>query len=278
MRFFLIILLIITLPGLLAAQTAPDKKPLKLVWADEFNYNGLPDSTKWSYESGFVRNQEPEYYTTRRLENCRVENGMLVIEARKEDFPNAAYRAGSEKWDQEAQFAHYTSASINTKNRTEWKYGRMEIRAKVPAGKGIWPAFWMLGSDRGRIKWPGCGEIDIMEFLGRDSTRIYGTVHYADVNGQVRNEGKLPVVGKPADGFHIYAIEWNDEQIAFYYDDIKYFVFDFDKAAYNPGKTFQKSFYILLNMALGHTGSWAGPVDDNLLPAKYYIEYVRVYQ
>lgn len=117
-----------------------------------------------------------------------------------------------------------------------------------------------------------------MEFLGRDSTRIHGTVHYSDLNGTYRHQGGEPVVGKPADGFHIYAAEWNENQIAFYYDDLKYFVFDFKKAPYPSGDLFQKKFYLLLNLALGHPGAWAGPLDDNALPAKYYIDYVRVYQ
>ncbi len=234
----------------------------KLVWFDEFNYTGLPDSKKWDYESGFVRNKEPQYYTTKRLENSRVENGMLVIEARKEQYAGAAY----------------TSASLITKGKQEWKYGRMEIRAKVPPGLGIWPAFWMLGYNHGTVKWPDCGEIDIMEFLGRDSTRVHGTVHYADSTQTYRHQTQEAVVGKPADGFHIYAVDWDENQLAFYYDDLKYFVFDFNKAANPPGDMFKKKFYLLLNLALGHPNTWAGPLDEKALPAKYYIDYVRVYQ
>ncbi|WP_091370548.1 glycoside hydrolase family 16 protein [Mucilaginibacter mallensis] len=266
------------LPLLINTQQTFAQNHRKLVFADEFNYKGLPDSTKWAYEDGFVRNKEPQYYTKKRLENCRVENGCLVIETRKEDYPNAAYKKGSDKADQKEPIAHYTSASINTKGKESWKYGRIEVRAKVPGGLGIWPAFWMLGYDRGAVKWPQCGEIDIMEFLGRDSTRIYGTVHYLDTAGKSRDKGEAPVVGNPSDGFHIYAIDWDDQSISFYYDSLKYFVFDFKKAEHNPGAVFQKDFYVLLNMALGHEGSWAGPVDDKILPAKYYIDYVRVYQ
>jgi beta-glucanase (GH16 family) len=250
----------------------------KLVFSDEFNYNGLPDSNKWSYENGFIRNEEPQYYTVKRLENCRVENGCLILETRKETYPNAAYNKDSTKWDQKEQFAHYTSASINTKGKESWKYGRIEVRAKVPAGLGIWPAVWMLGYNNGHATWPGCGEIDIMEYLGRDPTKIYGTVHYLDTAKKFRDQGVAPTVGSPSDGFHIYAIDWNDKQIAFYYDNLKYFVFDFKKTKNNPGDVFKKDFYLLLNMAVGHTGSWAGPLDDKILPAKYYIDYVRVYQ
>ncbi|WP_184548128.1 glycoside hydrolase family 16 protein [Mucilaginibacter sp. FT3.2] len=270
--------ILILLPGLLLAQASNVKSKRKPIWSDEFNYNGLPDTTKWGYEQGFVRNQELQYYTVKRPENCRVENGCLVIETRKETYPNAAYLQGSAKWNQKEQFAQYTSASINTKGKESWKYGRIEMRAKVPGGLGSWPAFWMLGYNKNTVKWPACGEIDIMEFLGRDSAKVYGTVHYADTTGQLRDRGSGPVVGKPADGFHIYAIEWDDKQIAFYYDSLKYFVFELSTPNGSSGNIFQKDFYLLLNTALGHQGSWAGPVDDKILPIKYYIDYVRVYQ
>ncbi|SDP82273.1 Glycosyl hydrolases family 16 [Mucilaginibacter sp. OK268] len=250
----------------------------KLVWAEEFNYKGLPDKNKWAYENGFVRNNEPQYYTTSRLENCRVEDGMLVIETRKEEYPNAKYKAGSENWFEKDQFAHYTSASLITQGKADWQYGRVEVRAKVPGGAGSWPAIWMLGANHGQTKWPDCGEIDIMEYLGRDPSKVYGTVHYADSLDKYQHQGESPVVGVPADGFHIYALEWYPDRLEFYYDNLKYMVFDIKKAQQKQGNIFQKRFYLLLNLALGHQGSWAGPFSDNLLPLKYYVDYVRVYQ
>jgi len=273
---------LIGLSALIACSTVQAQstkaKHYKLVWSDEFNYRGLPDSNKWSYEQGFVRNREPQYYTVKRLENCRVENGMLVIEARKERYPNAAYRPDAQSFAQKEPFASYTSASLITKGKEEWTYGRMEIRAKVPKGMGSWPAFWMLGYDHDRVKWPYCGEIDIMEFVGRDSTRVYGTAHYADVNGAYRHKGESPVVGTPFDGFHIYAVEWDKHQISFYYDNKKYFVFDYEHTQYATGNTFNKKYYLLLNLALGREGTLGGKLDDDILPLKYYIDYVRVYQ
>ena len=246
----------------------------KLVWSDEFNYTGLPDKTKWGYEEGFVRNQEPQYYTVGRLENCRVDGGMLVIEARKEQFPNAAYRPGSN----EPQVLEYTSASLITMGKESWQYGRIEVRAKVPAGLGSWPAIWLLGENRETVNWPGCGEVDIMEFLGRDPSRVYGTVHYADSTGKYSHQGEAPEVGSPADGFHVYALQWYPDRMEFYYDSLKYFVFDTRKSQNGPGNPYQKKFYLLLNLAVGHTGSWAGPVDEKTFPLRYYIDYVRVYQ
>ena len=250
----------------------------KLVWSDEFNYTGLPDSKKWTYESGFVRNQEPQYYTIKRLENCRVENGMLVIEARKEEYPNANFKPGSDKPSEKERTAHYTSASLITLGKADWKYGRIEVRAKVPRGLGTWPAVWMLGIDRGGVKWPDCGEIDIMEFLGRDSTRVHGTVHYADSLKKYAHQTEAPVVGLPADGFHIYAINWYPDRMEFYYDKLKYMVFDVRKSKNATDNIFQKKFYLLLNLALGHKGSWAGPFKEEALPFEYYVDYVRIYQ
>ena len=242
----------------------------KLVWSDEFNYTGLPDKSKWDYEQGFVRNKEPQYYTTARPENSRVENGTLVLEARKENYPNAAWHPGSA----EPQRSAYTSASLITLGKAGWKYGRIEVRAKVPRGAGAWPAIWLLGEDRGRVKWPFCGEIDILEYLGRDPSKVYGTVHYADAAGQYAHQGESPVVGDPAGDFHIYALNWYPDRLEFFYDSLRYFVFDGSKG----GEIFRKKFYLLLNLALGHEGSWAGPVADSVLPSKYYIDYVRVYQ
>jgi beta-glucanase (GH16 family) len=246
----------------------------KLIWSDEFNYTGLPDSTKWGYEEGFVRNQEPQYYTVRRLENCRVEHGMLVIESRKEQYPNPAFKTGSDK----PAIAEYTSASINTLGKFGWQYGRVEVRAKVPAGAGSWPAIWMMGENRQEVKWPQCGEIDVMEYLGRDPLTVYGTVHYADSANKYAHQGGTDKGGQPADGFHIYAMDWYPDRLEFYYDSVKYFVFDTRKGQRGTENIFSKKFYLLLNLALGHTGSWAGPVGEGTLPGKYYVDYVRIYQ
>ncbi|MEO5683240.1 MAG: glycoside hydrolase family 16 protein [Chitinophagaceae bacterium] len=251
----------------------------KLVWAEEFNYSGLPDSTKWGYELGFVRNQEPQYYTSKRLDNARVENGMLVIEARKENFPNAAYKPGSTVASQKDSLAAYTSASINTLNKQTWQYGRIEVRAKVPAGKGTWPAIWMMGENRPQVGWPDCGEIDIMEFLGKDPSTVYATIHYPDTNAaKYKSMGGKTVTTDASSDFHVYAIEWNKDSIVFYFDAQRYFAFDIKKSQHTSFNPFQKKNYLLLNMALGHQGAWPGPTDDNILPIRYYVDYVRVYQ
>jgi len=199
----------------------------ELAWSDEFDKDGAPDATKWGYEEGFRRNREAQYYTKGRLENARVEKGMLVIEARKEKFPNARYKAGSGRDETSREFAEYTSASLVTRGKTEWTYGRVEGRAKVPRGRGVWPAIWMLGTNIGEAGWPKCGEIDIMEYVGFDENTIHGTVHtgkYNHMKGTAKG-GKL-TVAKPYEGFHVYAVEWDAKKIDFFVDDKKYFTFE----------------------------------------------------
>lgn len=257
---------------------AQNDKKLKLVWSDEFNYTGFPDSTKWIYENGFIRNNEPQYYTVKRKENCRVENGALILEARKEKYPNAFYNANAKGKSDTIQFAAYTSASMTTENKASWKYGRIEMRAKVPGGKGSWPAFWMLGEQKQGIAWPEIGEIDILEFLGRYPSTVFATVHYKDSLNKYAHYGEEKKVGNPAAAFHTYALDWYPDRMEFYYDNLKYFVFDTSKSANKKGNTFQNKFFMLLNLALGHKGSWAGELDENALPYQYYIDYVRVYE
>jgi beta-glucanase (GH16 family) len=182
----------------------------QLVWSDEFNYQGLPDTNKWSYEEGFIRNHERQYYTKARLENARVEDGHLVIECRKEQFTPTNHAP-----------VEYTAASLTTQTKASWQYGRIEVRAKIPQGKGVWPAIWMLGTNITQVGWPRCGEIDIMEFVGKEPDGIHGTVHYA-IDGQHQSDGGTLKTSRPFDTFHVYAVEWTPERIDFYYDTTKY--------------------------------------------------------
>lgn len=239
-------------------------KEWELVWSDEFDRPGLPDPAKWGYEVGFVRNHEKQYYTFQRPENARVENGMLVIECRKEHYQPKNHAP-----------VEYTSASLTTEGKASWQYGRMEMRAKIPEGKGVWPAFWTLGTDIKQVGWPACGEIDIMEFVGKEPNQIHGTVHFR-LEGQHRSSGHAITTEKPFDGFHIYAVEWTPEKIDFYFDDQKYHSFEVAKANQGEANPFRRPQYIILNFALG--GDWGGPVDDAILPQKYLIDYVRVYR
>lgn len=252
----------------------------KLVWCDEFDYQGLPDSTKWTYEQGFVRNMELQYYTHERKENARVQNGMLVLETRKESYLNAAYnvQAGETDWRRKNQYAEYTSASVTTQGKAGWRYGKIEVRAKLPTGKGMWPAIWMLGTNITDVGWPACGEIDIMENVGFNPDLIHANVHtekYNHVKGN--NKGSAIKVPQPHESLHIYAIEWDAKKIDFFIDDQKYFTYVNEGSGVEVWP-FDQAFYLILNIAFG--GSWGSQegIDEQILPQRMYVDYVRVYQ
>ena len=184
-----------------------------LVWSDEFNYTGLPDQTKWGYDTGGNGwgNNELEYYTESRAENARVENGNLIIETRKEPFSNC----------------NYTSARLVTRQKQDWLYGRIEVRAQLPKGRGLSPAIRMLPTDGVYGTWPNSGEIDIMENVGYDTNRIYCTVHtqaYNHLLGTQKSNNTL--VTDPAGTFHTYAIEWFEDHIDFFVDSDTVFTFN----------------------------------------------------
>jgi beta-glucanase (GH16 family) len=255
---FAISLFVLTANGLGAADW-------KLVWSDEFNYHGLPDTNKWDYEEGFIRNHESQYYTRSRLENARVEHGHLVIECRKEHFTPANHAP-----------VEYTAASLITLNKASWQYGRIEVRAKIPRGLGVWPAIWTLGTNITINPWPNCGEIDIMEFIGKDPQGIHANAHFA-VDGKHKDDSGTLNTKKPYAGYHIYAIEWTPEKIDYYFDQTKYHTVLLEQAMAQDGyNAFRAPQYLILNFALG--GGWGGKIDDKILPQKFLIDYVRVYQ
>jgi beta-glucanase (GH16 family) len=256
LRFFLFSIIVLLLVPTAMAED------WKLVWSDEFDYVGLPDAKKWSYETGFVRNKESQYYTKERTENARVEDGMLIIESKKETYKNASY----------------TSASVHTKGKASWTYGRIEVKAKLPTGKGMWPAIWMLGTNIKQDGWPTCGEIDIMENVGYDPQTIHANIHTKAYNHvKNTNKGSKIRLTAPYNEFHIYAVEWDEDTMKFFVDDKRYFIFRNEHTG-NETWPFDKPHYLILNAAIG--GSWGGQqgIDDSIFPQKYYIDYVRVYQ
>ncbi len=198
----------------------------QLVWSDEFDRDGLPDPARWTYEEGFVRNQELQYYTVGRRENARVEGGRLILEARRERFPNPRYRpdAPERRWQERREFAEYTSASLTTRGLAAWTYGRFEMRAKLPAARGTWPAFWTLGTNISQVGWPACGEIDILEYVGHDPGVVHANVHTRGYNHTRGNgRGARTRVPDAAEAFHVYAVEWSPDKLEFFVDDRKYF-------------------------------------------------------
>ena len=252
--FFLIIILF---PLILPAQK------YVMVWNEEFNTPGLPDSTKWSYESGKIRNNELQYYTVKRLENARIEDSVLVIEARKEKYSGA----------------DYTSASIISKGIGDWKYGKIEISAKVPTGKGTWPALWMMPTNSAYGTWPHSGEIDIMEYVGFEPQYLHYTCHFEGTNGSGHQSSgsKSASIVNPFNKFIKFAIIWTPDKIEWYANDVKYH--QYLRSSDDPRVwPFNKEFYLILNLAYG--GTWGGTagIDDTKLPHKFLIDYVRVYQ
>jgi beta-glucanase (GH16 family) len=245
-------------------------KPIKkLVWADEFNHAGTPDSTKWTYELGDNcpdlcgwGNNEAQFYT-RDPENVRVENGRLIIEARKNSVGGRAY----------------TSGRLVTKMKGDWRYGRIEVKAKLPSGKGTWPAIWMLSTDWKYGGWPESGEIDIMEHVGYDPGVIHGTIHTQFYN-QVQDpqKGNKIVISDTHEEFHVYAIHWTADKIEFFVDDKRYHVVNKGVDDTFTKWPFDQRFHLILNVAVG--GNWGGAkgIDDAIWPQRMEVEWVRVYQ
>jgi len=284
-----VFLLVFNYTSTLSAQKADPYKPdysnppfvkgMLLVWNDEFNISGKPDTSNWRYENGFVRNQELQWYQT---QNANCQNGLLVIEGRKEKFKNPDYAAGSTNWKTNREFIEYTSSSIQTRGKKQFQLGRFEIRARIDTACGSWPAIWTLGIAR---PWPSNGEIDIMEFY-----RIKGVptilANFAWGTNQ-RNVGKWDDLKKPlADftkndpdwprKFHVWRMDWTKDSLSLFIDDrllnsvlISETV---NPDGFNP---FLQPHYILLNLALGGNG---GDPSKSMFPIEYEVDYVRVYQ
>ena len=244
-------------------------KDYTLVWSDEFNYSGYPDSTKWAYDTGNGcpdlcgwGNNELQYYTAKSLLNARVDNGLLTIEVHNEKIKD---------YD-------FTSAKLITRGKQDWKYGRFEIRARLPENKGIWSAIWMMPTHAVYGQWPKSGEIDIMENVGFDPDTVEASAHtgsyYFTVGTQKHARLAVP---DNSDAFHTYALEWQKEEYSVFVDDIKYFTFKNEGTGYMEWP-FDQSMYLILNVAYG--GNWGGMkgLEPDLLPQKMDIDYVRVYQ
>lgn len=245
-----------------AGYISPETYPgMSLVWQDEFNGTEL-DSRFWTFEEGNGNegwgNWELQYY---RKENARVHNGYLTITAKKESF------GGKE----------YTSSRIKTQDKKDFLYGRIDMRAKLPKGQGIWPAFWALGANIATVNWPFCGEIDIMEMVGggpgKDNT-LHGTVHYEDGGHKYIGGSTTLQTGDFYDKFHVFSIVWTANSIKWYLDNVEYYTFDTTGANKDE---FRRPYFLLLNLAVG--GNWPGaPNASTVFPQKYIVDYVRVFQ
>ena len=246
-----------------ALQLAPK---YQLVWSDEFDYSGLPDSTKWSFDqkgNGYGwGNNEAQFYTRNRLQNAGVKDGFLTITALKEEFEGQKY----------------TSARLVTAHKGDWLYGRLEVRAKLPDGRGMWPAIWMLPTEGKYGGWPASGEIDIMENVGYDPFVIVASAHtksYNHVQGTQKNN-KITVADCHTT-FHVYALEWEAAEYRVFVDDQLFFTFKNEGTGFKEWP-FDQKFHLLLNLAVG--GNWGGKngIDEAIFPRSMVVDYVRVYQ
>ena len=245
------------------SDTTSNSGEYELVWSDEFNYEGAPDPDKWNFEIGDNGwgNNELQYYTD-RLKNARVDDGVLTITAREENY----------------QGANYTSARMITyENDHYWQYGRVEARIKMPEGQGIWPAFWMLGKNIFEgTTWPATGEIDILEMIGggENDSILHGTAHWEEGGDHTYQGGSLEHSEKLSQDFHTYAIEWDDQQIKWFFDGEQYFSLSTQSSSMSE---FDAPFFILLNIAVG--GDWPGyPDETTQFPQTMEVDYVHVYQ
>jgi beta-glucanase (GH16 family) len=234
-----------------------------LIWSDEFNKKGLPDSSKWGYDIGGHGwgNNELEYYTAKRLKNARVEKGLLIIEAHKEQWENK----------------NYTSARLVTRDKASWNKGKIEVRAKLPSGLGTWPAIWMLG-ETNPLKWPDDGEIDIMEHVGYDHGRVHGTVHCKKYNHIIGTQKAAQVMLPDcSENFHTYQLEWDQDSIKIGVDGNYFFTYVNERSGYDAWP-FNNNMYLLLNLAVG--GNWGGSkgVAEDIWPRRMEVDFVRVYQ
>lgn len=230
-----------------------------LAWSDEFNGTSI-NTSNWKYETGGDGwgNNELEYYTN-RSENARIENGNLVIEARKENYSGM----------------NYTSARLKSQGLKNWTYGKVEARMKLPAGQGVWPAFWMLGENISQVSWPKCGEIDIMEHINNESA-IHGTIHWDSTGNNTHAQYGAASPNIDVTQYHVYSIEWDASSIKWFVDGTQYLEANIANNI-NGTEEFHKPFFILFNLAIG--GNWPGNPDGSTpFPAKMYVDYVRVYQ
>lgn len=247
----------------------------KLVWADEFNKDGPPDANNWSFEKGFVRNEELQWY---QEENARCEKGLLIIEGRKELKPNPNYEAGSSDWRKNRERIAYTASSINTSGKHTWQYGRFEMRGRIDIGPGLWPAWWTLGVAG---QWPANGEIDIMEYY---RNKLLANIACIGPDKKAEWYSKtIPVDSLGGEAwaatFHIWRMDWDENSIALYMDDLLMNKVELSKLVNKDGSNinpFKQPHYMLLNLAMGGTNG--GDTGNTKFPNRFEVDYVRVYQ
>jgi beta-glucanase (GH16 family) len=247
-----------------------------LVWADEFDRDGAPDPANWTYERGFVRNQELQWY---QPENARVDHGLLIIEGRRERHANPHYQPDVKTWQRSREFAEYTSASLTTRGLHAWQYGRFEMRARIDTRAGLWPAFWTLGASG---PWPANGEVDVMEYY---RGLLLANVAWASAERgrAVWADTRRPVasLGDPdwSSRFHVWRMDWDEDRIQLFVDDERLNDVDLSKTIDRDGSgtnPFHQPHYIILNLAIG--GTSGGDPSATAFPVRFEVDYVRVFR
>ncbi|MEM0983587.1 MAG: glycoside hydrolase family 16 protein [Planctomycetota bacterium] len=260
---------------LIAADPPPiESDGYRLVWAQEFDEGSRPDSDVWSFERGFRRNEEAQFYLK---DNAFLEDGMLIIEGRRERLRNPAFERGSNNWRERRRYAEYTSSSLTTKDSQTWTYGRFVLRARVPTDPGMWPAWWTVGTMRG---WPECGEIDMMEYYAGD---VLANAAWGKPGPRFKprwDSVKVPIskYGEGwSDDFHEWRMDWDADSIRLYLDGELLNEIDVTKTI-NPDGTnpFREPHHMLINLAIG--GNNGGDPSETVFPVRYEIDYIRVYQ
>jgi beta-glucanase (GH16 family) len=260
--------------GTTGAGGIPVPAGYKLVWSDEFDVDGRPNSANWKYEQGFVRNEEDQWYQS---DNATVSGGLLVIEARREQKANPNYQAGSTDWKKNRQYAEYTSSSLLTSGLHSWQFGRFEMRGRIPTSAGMWPAWWTLGNSG---QWPSNGEIDIMEFYqGKVLANVAcgtATAYQAKWDSATKSLSSFND-SQWSSKFHVWRMDWDDTKIDLYLDDVLMNTSNLADMLNADGKSpFRQPAYMILNLAIG--GQNGGDPSNTTFPARYEIDYVRVFQ
>ena len=264
MRIACLLILVALYTSCSSSKRAAGANDWKLSWSEEFNYTGLPDTSKWGYDTGGHGwgNNELQFYTNASAQNVEVSNGSLKLKV----------------LHQEKENRQYTSARLVTRGKSHFTYGKIEIRAKLPAGRGLWPAIWMLGANVDAAGWPECGEIDIMEHVGFEKDSVFGTIHTTAYNHIIGTQkGKKIFIDNPYNSYHIYTLEWTPERMDFFLDNTLFNHIE------NEHKTvaewpFDAPFYLLLNIAVGGNLGGQKGIDPSVFPAAMEVDYIRVYQ
>lgn len=252
-----------------------DKSEWKLIWSDEFNKSGKVDPKKWNIEKEFVRNENAQQLYTDNSKNIKQAGGMLVLQALAEKRKNKNFDSKSNNWRFSREFADYTSGSVNSQGKFSFMYGKVEIKAKLEHGKGVWPALWLIGDNIKKVSWPACGEIDILEYISQDKQKVHGTFHWGKSSSLGGGHTKNFVVPDLLDKFHTYGMIWTPEKLELTFDGKVFHTLDLSKAQDGDYNAFRQPFHFIMNLAIG---GWAEKADPKDYPRKFLIDYIRVYQ